>query len=108
MTQINEISVRLISHVIFQRALRYHYLYPKPCVLCKNETADGHHPDYARPFDVQWLCRRHHMLWHMVNAAKYPTLEMMVKIKKHLARTGTWWQGGRDYGLESEKGYAEN
>jgi hypothetical protein len=25
-----------------------------------NEVAQGHHPDYANPWRVEWVCRKHH------------------------------------------------
>jgi DNA-directed RNA polymerase subunit H (RpoH/RPB5) len=32
-----------------------------PCVECGDPVTDAHHPDYAKPLDVVWLCRKHHM-----------------------------------------------
>ena len=34
-----------------------------PC-LCGNPRSEAHHPDYSRPLDVEWLCRRHHVARH--------------------------------------------
>ena len=31
-----------------------------PCMICGNENVEGHHPDYSRPIDVVWLCKKHH------------------------------------------------
>ena len=51
-----------------QRALRSAIkaglISPEPCEVCGAEPADGHHPDYDRPMDVRWLCRRHHRAAH--------------------------------------------
>lgn len=32
----------------------------EPCAVCGGDNAQAHHEDYARPLDVQWLCRSHH------------------------------------------------
>lgn len=34
------------------------------CVICNAPNAQGHHEDYAKPFDVIWLCRKHHQELH--------------------------------------------
>jgi hypothetical protein len=36
----------------------------KPCEVCGAEKSEGHHPDYSRPLDVRWLCKRHHFAVH--------------------------------------------
>jgi hypothetical protein len=42
------------------RAVRRGRLVRRPCEVCGDTKTDAHHVDYARPLDVQWLCRRHH------------------------------------------------
>lgn len=38
---------------------------PDACERCGAKTwLDGHHHDYSRPFDVEWLCRACHMAHH--------------------------------------------
>ena len=38
---------------------------PGNCSRCQTPCKpDGHHSDYNRPMDVEWLCRRCHMLEH--------------------------------------------
>ncbi len=31
----------------------------EPCSVC-GEEAEMHHPDYAKPLEVVWLCKKHH------------------------------------------------
>ena len=38
-------------------------LTPQPCEVCGG-TAEAHHPDYADPLAVTWLCRAHHRERH--------------------------------------------
>ena len=35
-----------------------------PCEVCGNERSHGHHRDYSKPFEVIWLCARHHHAAH--------------------------------------------
>lgn len=36
----------------------------RPCEVCGNPRTDAHHDDYAKPLQVRWLCRLHHMRLH--------------------------------------------
>jgi hypothetical protein len=36
----------------------------KPCEVCGDAKAQGHHPDYRKPLDVRWLCFIHHRQTH--------------------------------------------
>jgi hypothetical protein len=35
-----------------------------PCVRCGSPDAEMHHPDYAKPLDIVWLCRVDHREEH--------------------------------------------
>jgi len=37
----------------------------KPCEVCGNSKSQGHHEDYSKPFDLVWLCVRHHSDRHI-------------------------------------------
>lgn len=37
-------------------------LIQRPCYLCGNEKSEAHHPDYDKPLEVVWVCRKHHRL----------------------------------------------
>ncbi len=30
-----------------------------PCRICGNTDVQAHHPDYSKPLEVDWLCRKH-------------------------------------------------
>lgn len=34
------------------------------CEVCGADRVDGHHDDYAKPLEVRWLCRGHHLQLH--------------------------------------------
>lgn len=36
----------------------------KPCIICKDVNSEAHHPDYDKPKQVIWLCRKHHLEIH--------------------------------------------
>ena len=39
-------------------------LQKKPCRRCGDANSERHHPDYARPLFVIWLCRSCHVKLH--------------------------------------------
>lgn len=34
------------------------------CSVCHTPNAEGHHPDYSKPLEVIWYCKKHHSMWH--------------------------------------------
>jgi hypothetical protein len=41
-------------------AIRDGKLIKQPCQVCRSEDVEGHHEDYSKPLEVEWLCSRHH------------------------------------------------
>lgn len=39
-------------------------LIPKPCEACGELKVEMHHMDYAKPLNVRWFCRKHHLQFH--------------------------------------------
>lgn len=52
------------AHQCLRSALKRGLVIQMPCRVCGNLDAEAHHPDYDRPMDVDWLCRRHHKAEH--------------------------------------------
>jgi hypothetical protein len=55
------------AHVAVGNALASGDLTRMPCEMCGSTPADGHHDDYAKPLDVRWLCRPHHIQHHVLH-----------------------------------------
>jgi hypothetical protein len=45
-------------------AVRHGRVKKEPCVGCGATRVEGHHPDYTKPLEVIWYCRRHHVEVH--------------------------------------------
>lgn len=45
-------------------ALKRGFVSQQPCIVCGDPNSEAHHPDYDRPADVVWYCRRHHQEEH--------------------------------------------
>lgn len=44
--------------------IRSGILIRKPCEICGETKVEAHHDDYHKPFDVRWLCIKHHNEFH--------------------------------------------
>jgi hypothetical protein len=52
------------ARIALQNAVARGKVKRQPCEQCGNPKSDAHHPDYTKPLDVMWLCRKHHMTLH--------------------------------------------
>ncbi len=47
-----------------QRLIRNEYrsgrLKKSPCIVCGSNKSEAHHEDYLKPYNITWLCRKHH------------------------------------------------
>lgn len=55
------------AHTLVGNAVKSKKLFRKPCEVCGEEKAVGHHDDYLEPLNVRWLCQAHHKQWHAKN-----------------------------------------
>ena len=60
------------AHVMVGHAIRNGKLVKQPCERCKaTEDIHAHHEDYAKPLDVNWLCKTCHGIRHReINAER--------------------------------------
>lgn len=42
------------------RALKSGKVKKLPCRDCNELNVEAHHPDYSKPMEVIWLCKKHH------------------------------------------------
>jgi len=52
------------AHIAVGNAVRDGILNKEPCSVCGNCVSEAHHPDYSKPLDVTWLCKKHHKEIH--------------------------------------------
>lgn len=55
------------AHSAVNSAVKSGKLVPMPCESCGQKEVHGHHCDYDKPLDVNWLCAVCHKQWHKVN-----------------------------------------
>lgn len=62
-----ENKLKIKAREKFATALKFGKLKkPETCETCKNKNIEGHHPDYSKPLEVLWLCKKHHELIHVL------------------------------------------
>ena len=57
------------AHIAVGNALRDKKLTREPCCVCRSKQSQAHHPDYAKPFEVVWLCTKCHAELHRAERA---------------------------------------
>lgn len=55
---------RIRARVSVRAAVRLGKMMQLPCKVCGSPSTEGHHPDYSKPLEVVWLCRKHHSRLH--------------------------------------------
>lgn len=45
-------------------ALDHGKIIKQPCKYCGDVKSQVHHNDYKDPFNVTWMCKKHHDAWH--------------------------------------------
>lgn len=53
-----------IAQSAISNAIRDGRLKRQPCIICSLPDAEAHHPNYRKPLQVVWLCKKHHSQIH--------------------------------------------
>lgn len=57
--------IKYAAHVILNNAIRDNKIIKQPCEICGSTyRIHGHHKDYYKPLEVNWLCCKHHKERH--------------------------------------------
>lgn len=52
-------------------AIRTGKLVKQPCEVCSEPNVEAHHDDYAKPYDVRWLCKACHADYHAAEKRRH-------------------------------------
>ena len=63
-----EKRLRLSARRIVKNYIANGSIKRKPCSGCGNKKAESHHPDYAKPLEIVWLCRACHLKEHGIRS----------------------------------------
>ena len=55
---------RARAHYLVAESVKWGRMNRLPCSVCGDSQSHAHHEDYSRPFDVVWLCPKHHSQRH--------------------------------------------
>lgn len=55
---------KFAAQVLFRNAVSRGAIERQPCEVC-GRKGQGHHDDYSKPFEVRWLCPKHHAEHHV-------------------------------------------
>lgn len=56
--------IKRLAKDTVHNAIRAGKLNKMPCAICGITRTEGHHPNYKRPLEVVWLCKKHHIEVH--------------------------------------------
>jgi hypothetical protein len=49
-------------------AIRYKKIKKEPCMFCGKKFVHGHHEDYNKPLEVDWMCPPCHYKYHLLKS----------------------------------------
>ncbi len=71
--------IKFKARYTLRSAVRQGKIKRLPCEVCNKTPTHGHHNDYSKPLEVQWLCKKHHYEKHRKH--KFPLSSASPKSK---------------------------
>lgn len=65
--QVDRYPERVLARKLAAEALKKGLIKWEPCQYCKSENSQMHHDDYSKSYDVRWLCKHCHDVWHILH-----------------------------------------
>jgi len=62
--QIERYPERVRARRLAYQAFKAGKIPKQPCEVCGDPNSQMHHDDYSKPYEVRWLCPKHHKRWH--------------------------------------------
>lgn len=71
--------IKRLAKDAIHNAIKAGKLKRQNCVKCGNPKSEGHHPDYTKPLEVIWLCKKCHIDLHKNRTVDDEALQAMNK-----------------------------
>ena len=62
--RLKEDPKKVTARKLANQAARRGYITKAPCEICGAAKVEAHHDDYDKPYEVRWLCIKHHREVH--------------------------------------------
>jgi hypothetical protein len=59
--KIPENRIKLRAKLKARRAVKRGQIKKQSCEVCDDPNTERHHDDYSKPYEVRWLCKKHHV-----------------------------------------------
>lgn len=60
----DELRLKLSCRCKLNYAINCKKIIRQPCKICEELKVEAHHEDYNKPYEVEWLCIKHHRKLH--------------------------------------------
>lgn len=57
-------KLKVVARAYSKEYVKRGLIIKKPCIVCGDKNSEIHHPDYAKPLEIIWYCRKHHLEHH--------------------------------------------
>jgi hypothetical protein len=78
--RLNEVDRKAFARALVERLLSNKTISRQPCCVCGDPKGEAHHESYDRPYEICWLCHKHHHERHAeINKSSPPRKRWILK-----------------------------